>query len=127
MCIRDRGTATRAEVSAVIKRFVELAAFNNTAQGWMMNDSGKWMYYENGKPVTGTRNIDGTTYTFNSYGEIADTPKKLTYGAYTVKKGDSWWKIASEQKCNIYELARVIGKTIFSFIYAGEVLKIPQQ
>ena len=28
-----------------------------------MNDSGKWMYYENGKPVTGKKTIDDSTYT----------------------------------------------------------------
>lgn len=92
-----------------------------------MNDFGKWMYYENGKAITGTKTIDGTTYEFNAYGEIPDTPKKLTYGTYTVKKDDSWWKISSEQKCNMFELARVNGKTIFSIIYTGDVLKVPQQ
>ncbi|WMJ78688.1 MULTISPECIES: S-layer homology domain-containing protein [unclassified Sedimentibacter] len=36
-----QGTATRAEVSAVLKRFVELAINSDTAQGWTLNDSGK--------------------------------------------------------------------------------------
>jgi len=36
-----QGTATRAEVSAVLRRFVELAIFSDTAQGRTMNDSGK--------------------------------------------------------------------------------------
>lgn len=70
-----RGTSTKAEVSAMLKRFVELTIFSETAQGWMMNDSGAWMYYENGKAITGTKNIDGTSYTFNKYGEMVVTPK----------------------------------------------------
>ena len=40
-----QGTATRAEVSAVLRRFVELAIFNDTAQGWVKNDSGQWMFF----------------------------------------------------------------------------------
>lgn len=121
------GTATRAEVSAVLRRYVELVIDSSTAQGWMQNDSGQWMYYENGKPVTGKRDIGGTTYTFGHYGEIADMPKNLTYDSYIVKKSDSWRKIACEQNCNIYELARVNGKTIFSIIYEGDILKIPKK
>lgn len=79
-----QGTATRAEVSTVLKRFVELMIDSDTAQGWKMNDSGKWMYYENGKPVTGKKTIDGTTYTFDQYGVTADVPKNRKYGTYTV-------------------------------------------
>ncbi|MFT4104159.1 MAG: S-layer homology domain-containing protein [Lacrimispora sp.] len=36
-----QGTATRAEVSAVLRLFVELVISSDTAQGWTMNDSGK--------------------------------------------------------------------------------------
>ncbi len=36
-----RGTASRAEVTAVLRRFVELTVFSDTAQGWTMNDYGK--------------------------------------------------------------------------------------
>jgi len=79
-----QGTATRAEVSAVLRRFVELAIFSDTAQGWTMNDSGKWMYYENSKPVTGKKDIDSSTYTFDQYGETAEMPKNLRYTAYPV-------------------------------------------
>lgn len=94
-----QGTATRAEVSAVLRRFVELAIFSDTAQGWTMNDSGKWMYYENGKPVTGKKDIDGSTYTFDQYGVTADVPKNLRYTTYTVQKGDSFWLIAHKLGC----------------------------
>ncbi len=73
-----RGTATRAEVCAVLKRFVELMISSDTAQGWVRNDSGKWMYYENGKALTGEQTIGGVSYTFNSYGETKDTPKELS-------------------------------------------------
>ena len=72
-----QGSATRAEVSAMLRRFVELAISSDTAQGWTMNDSGKWMYYENGKPVTGKKDIDGSTYIFDQYGVTEDVPKKL--------------------------------------------------
>ena len=121
-----QGTATRAEVSAVLKRFVELVISTDNARGWMMNDSGKWMFYENGRPVTGTKTIDGTSYTFDANGVTADVPKNLTYGSYTVQKGDSFWSIASKYKCNIFELARINDKSIFSLIHPGDVLKVPE-
>ena len=84
-----QGTATKAEVSTVLKRFIELAIDSNTAQGWRQNDSGKWMHYENGKAVTGKKKIDGTTYKFNRYGETDDSPKSLTYTTHTVVKNES--------------------------------------
>ena len=39
------GLATRAEVSAVLKRFAELTISSDTAQGWTMNGSGQWMSF----------------------------------------------------------------------------------
>ena len=68
-------TATRAEVSAALRRFVGLAISNETMQGWTMNDSGQWVYYENGRLITGKKDIDGMTYTFDKYGVTADAPK----------------------------------------------------
>lgn len=47
---------------------------------------------------------------------------------YTVKKGDSWWKIAAQQLGNGYrytELAKYNGKTINSVLHPGDVIKIP--
>ena len=121
-----QGTATRAEVSTVLRRFVELMIDSDTAQGWMMNDSGKWMYYENGKAVTGKKTIGGVSYTFDQYGVINDTPKDLTYGMHTVVKNESWWSIASKYKCSMFELARINNKTIFSMLYVGDTLKVPE-
>ena len=122
-----QGTATRAEVSAVLRRFVELAISSNTAQGWTMNDSGKWMYYENGKPLTGKQDIDGATYTFDQYGVTADVPKNLRYTTYTVQKGDSFWRIAHKLGCTMSELERLNNKSRFSLIHPGDVLRVPEK
>ena len=61
--------ATRAEASAVLKRFVELVISRGTAQCWMQNDNGKWLYYKDGKAIIGKQTIGGVSYTFNQYGE----------------------------------------------------------
>ena len=122
-----QGTATRAEVSAVLRRFVELAISSDTAQGWAMNDSGKWMYYENGNPVTGKKNIDGSTYTFDQYGVMADVPKNLKYTIYTVQKGDSFWRIAHKLSCTMSELERLNNKSRFDLIHPGDVLRVPEK
>ena len=122
-----QGTATRAEVSAVLRRFVELAISSDTAQGWTMNDSGKWMYYENGKPVTGKKNIGGSIYTFDQYGVSADVPKNLRYNTYTVQKGDSFWLIAHKLGCTMSELERLNNKSRFDIIHPGDVLRVPEE
>ncbi|MEG0090585.1 MAG: S-layer homology domain-containing protein, partial [Oscillospiraceae bacterium] len=119
------GTATRAEVSAVLRRFVELALDSGTAQGWMQNDSGKWMYYKDGIKLTGKQTISGVSYDFNSNGETKTAPD-WSFTTYTVVKGDSFWSIAWDHKVNMFTLASVNGKNIFSIIKAGDVLKIPQ-
>ena len=122
-----QGTATRAEASAVLRRFVELAIFSDTAQGWKMNDSGKWMYYENGKPVTGKKDLNGSTYTFDQYGVAADMAKNLRYNTYIVKKGDCFWLIARKLGCTISELERLNNKSRFAIIYRGDVLLVPEK
>lgn len=119
------GTATRAEVSAVIRRFVELALDSGTAQGWMQNDSGKWMYFKDGVKLTGKQTIGGVSYNFNSNGETKTAPD-WSFITYTVVKGDSFWSIAWDHKVNIFTLASVNGKSIFSTIHPGDELKIPE-
>ena len=122
-----QGTATRAEVSAVLRRFVELAISSDTMQGWTRNDSGQWMYYENGKPLTGKKDIGGATYTFDKYGVTADVPKNLRYATYTVQKGDSFWLIARKLGCTMAELERLNNKSRFSLIHPGDVLRVPEK
>ncbi len=48
-----KGTATRAEVATVLRRFVEIVIDPQTANGWVQNGSGEWSYYKNGEPVKG--------------------------------------------------------------------------
>ncbi|CCY21206.1 putative uncharacterized protein [Firmicutes bacterium CAG:24] len=57
-----KGTATRAEVATVLRRFVEIVIDPQTANGWQQNDSGQWSYYRNGKPVKGLLSDDQKWY-----------------------------------------------------------------
>lgn len=43
---------------------------------------------------------------------------------YVVRYGDSWWKIANDHGMNMYSLAQMNGKSVYSMIYPGEVLRI---
>ncbi|WP_305205619.1 S-layer homology domain-containing protein, partial [Faecalibaculum rodentium] len=63
-----KGTATRAEVATVLRRFVEIVIDPQTAQGWMQNHSGSWQYMKNGKPVTGWLQDDKKWYWLDSNG-----------------------------------------------------------
>jgi LysM repeat protein len=47
-----------------------------------------------------------------------------TTKTYTVKSGDSWWKIANTVGLDMYQLAELNGKTISSVIHPGDILKI---
>ena len=60
----------RAEGSAMLHRFVEIMIDPDTANGWVRNDSGHWLYYQAGNILTGWQTIDNLTYYFNSYGEM---------------------------------------------------------
>ena len=60
----------RAEGSAMLHRFVEIMIDPDTANGWVRNDSGHWLYYQAGNILTGWQIIDNLTYYFNSYGEM---------------------------------------------------------
>ncbi|CUQ42541.1 leucine-rich repeat protein [Hungatella hathewayi] len=61
-------TATRAEAAAVLRRFVEIVIDRDTAGGWAQNDTGSRLYYENHRPVTGWKQVEGTWYYFDAAG-----------------------------------------------------------
>ncbi|RHS21755.1 hypothetical protein DWV69_16210, partial [Clostridium sp. AF12-19] len=57
-----KGTATRAEVATVLRRFVEIVIDPQAANGWQQNGSGQWSYYRNGEPVKGWLSDDQKWY-----------------------------------------------------------------
>ena len=57
-----KGTATRAEVATVLRRFVEIVIDPQVANGWQQNDSGQWDYYRNGESVKGWLSEDQKWY-----------------------------------------------------------------
>ena len=61
-CFDPAGTATRAEVATVLRRFVEIVIDPQTANGWVQNDSGQWSYYRNGESVKGWLSDDQKWY-----------------------------------------------------------------
>ncbi len=63
-------SATRAEVSAMLHRYITLTIDPATAQGWAKNDAGQYLYYKDGKALTGTQTIDGTKYFFSTDGTL---------------------------------------------------------
>ncbi|TQI66304.1 S-layer homology domain-containing protein [Clostridium sp. KNHs216] len=62
--------ATRAEASAMLHRYIKLTIEPATAQGWAKNDDGQYLYYKDGKAVTGTQTIDNVKYFFNTDGTL---------------------------------------------------------
>ena len=126
-----QGTATRAEVAAVLHRYVELVIDPATAQGWDQNDSGVWMYYENGKPVTGEKTIGGTTYHFDAKGLLqkidAVAPDTKKYITHKIVYGDTLWDLAQLHHCTVAEIVGLNGIENPNSIPVGTEIKIPQK
>lgn len=76
-----KASATRAEVSSMLHRYIKLTIDPNTAQGWALNDAGQYLYYKNGKVLTGMQIIDGVKYFFNTDGTL-----KISW----VKDANNW-------------------------------------
>lgn len=58
----------------------------------------------------------------------APPPQSRAAKTYTVKRGDSWWKIAQQQLgrgARYEELAKYNGMTSKATIYTGQVIKLP--
>ena len=53
-----------------------------------------------------------------------DSKPVETPDTYTVKPGDSLWKIATDHGMDVYELARINGLGLHEYIYPGQILKL---
>ena len=51
-------------------------------------------------------------------------PSVSSGSSYTVQSGDSWWSIAYKYGMSMYTLASNNGKSIYSVIYPGDVLRV---
>lgn len=94
-----KASATRAEVSSMLHRYIKLTIDPATAQGWAKNDMGQYLYYKDGKAVTGWQTIDGVKYYFTSTGTlqtgwVKDGDNWYFYSGNTRLTG--WWDIGSE-------------------------------
>jgi hypothetical protein len=97
--------ATRAEVAAMLYRYIKLTIDPATAQGWTKNDSGQYLYYKDGKPLTGWQIIDGVRYYFYSAGVlqtgwVKDGDNWRLYSSNRALVG--WWDIGSENAKKTY-------------------------
>lgn len=93
-----KSNATRAEVSAMLHRYIKLTIAPDTAQGWAKNDAGQFLYYKDGKALAGTQTIDGTKYFFNTDGTlktgwVQDGGNWKFYSGNKLLTG--WWDIGA--------------------------------
>ena len=79
--LNPKSSTTRAEISSMLHRYIKLTIDPATAHGWALNDMGQYLYYKNGKALTGTQTIDGAKYFFNTDG---------TLKTGWVNDGDNW-------------------------------------
>ncbi|WP_313183944.1 S-layer homology domain-containing protein, partial [Lacrimispora sp.] len=69
-----KASATRAEFSAMLHRYIKLTIDPATAQGWAKNDAGQWLYYKDSKALTGWQDMGANggnkRYYFDTYGNM---------------------------------------------------------
>ena len=104
-----KGNATRAEVSAMLSRYIKLTITPETAQGFVLDDAGKYHYYKDGKALTGKQTLDGTVYFFNESGVlqigwVKDGNIWRYYDGTKAHKG--WLNLKVEGEERIYYLNR---------------------
>ena len=64
--LNPKAKATRAEASAMLHRYLNLTIDRATAEGWTKNDSGRWLYYNNGKALVGWQTTNTASFYFKS-------------------------------------------------------------
>lgn len=100
-----KASATRAEVSSMLHRYIKLTIDPITAQGWALNDVGQWLYYKEGKALTSTQTIDGMKYLFNTNGTlktgwVKEVDNWRYYSGNKILTG--WWDIGSDATKKTY-------------------------
>ncbi|WP_454963209.1 S-layer homology domain-containing protein [Filifactor alocis] len=102
-----KGTATRAEVSAMLGRYIKLMITPETAQGFAMDDAGKYRYYKDGKALTGKQTLNGMVYFFDESGVlqtgwVKDGNRWRYYDGAKAHKG--WLHLKTDGEEKIYYL-----------------------
>lgn len=102
-----KGTATRAEVSAMLSRYIKLTITPETAQGFALNDAGKYRCYKDGKALTGKQTINGMVYFFDESGVlqtgwVKDGNRWRYYDGAKAHKG--WLHLKTDGEEKIYYL-----------------------
>lgn len=61
-----KDSTTRAEAATMLFRYIKLTIDSETAQGWAKNDAGEYLYYQDGRKLTGFRELaaNGSIHTF---------------------------------------------------------------
>ena len=94
-----KSSVTRAEVSSMLHRYIKLTIDADTAQSWALNDAGQYLYYKDGKALTGTQTIGGAKYFFNTDGTLKTGWVKDDAGNWHFYSGNillvGWWDIGA--------------------------------
>ncbi len=77
-----KANATRAEVSVMLHRYIKLTIDPATAQGWALNDAGQYLYYKEGKALSGWQTISSKA-----------SKKRYYFDVNTVMVCGKWLKI----------------------------------
>jgi uncharacterized protein YjdB len=113
-----KSSATCAEVSSMLHRYIMLTIAPDTAQGWTLNDAGQYLYYRDGKALTGWQTIGGVKYYFYSTGALQNgwvkDDSSNWYFYHSNVRITGWWDIGINGNNKRYYFAKdgimVLGK-----------------
>ena len=90
----------------MLNRYIKLTINPDTAQGWTLNDAGQYLYYKDGKALTGTQTIDGVKYFFNSDGTLKTGWVKDDAGNWRFYSGNTmlvgFWDLGANENNKTY-------------------------
>jgi hypothetical protein len=116
-CFDPASPATRAQAAALLQRLVKRGIDPASAQGWDQDDAGKYLFYQNGAPLTGRHEILGTEFVFYADGTLHNGWQGDAAGSRYYIHGNKpltgWWDIGPAgnlMRCYFDEKGRLISR-----------------
>ncbi len=105
-----KSNVTRGEISSMFHRYIKLTIDPATAHGWVLNDDGQYLYYKNGKALTGTQTLRGTKYFFNNNGRLKTGWVKDDAGNLRFYSGNQmlvgFWNVGTDSNNKTYYFSK---------------------
>lgn len=129
--LRVADSGRGSHVSNSVQKPIPVPNHNTGSSTYVVKSGDSWWAIANryGMSMYALAQLNGQSINSMIYpGEVlkvnGNNSQRQSGSTYVVRYGDSWWKIANDHGMNMYSLAQMNGKSVYSMIYPGEVLRI---